>query len=47
MSLASMDEVLLAFYCLETIVNNISSVNPNDTKIQQSDAPSYDDSNKS
>jgi hypothetical protein len=45
-SLALIGKMLLALYCLETFVNNFSSVNPNDTKIQRLDASGYDDSNK-
>ena len=47
MSLASMDKMLLAFYCLETFTNKFLSINSNDTRIQQLDVPDYDDSNKS
>src|SRR3954454_16990593 len=45
-SLALIDEKLLAFYCIETFANNFSSIDLNDTKILRLDAPCYDESNE-
>jgi hypothetical protein len=47
MSFGSMDEKLLAFYCLETFADNILSIDPNDMNILWLDAPGYGDSNES
>ena len=41
-----MDGKLLAFYCLETFVNNILSIDPRDIKFFQLDASRYDESNE-
>jgi len=46
MSFELTDEKLLAFYCLETFANNFSSIDSNDMKILQLDAPCYNDSNE-
>jgi hypothetical protein len=47
MPFESVDEKILAFYCLEIFANNFPSINPNDVKILRLDAPDYDDSNES
>ena len=46
MSFGQIDELLFAFYCLESFANNFSSINPNDIKILRLDASGYDDYNE-